>query len=277
MKDISSPQPTLRVVSNYRPYSKPTSFNVVVDRGGVQGLWHRQLRYLVRWPRRSSAPRTGVLLCHYLNSISARDAFVLDIGTGTGLLAMHCARIGARRVIGIDVDAVALEVARRNVDENGLQDIVALENGDVSSFSTKDKAGLIVANLPHMPVPKLVSPHDDGGRDGRMCVLELIGLAQRCLHPNGVAIFTAPDYLGITRRYSSTPSLKEIAKKSGFIIRVERRYKMEVRPSSYTATNKKWISTVYPRYTFGRSNKGMPTHWLFLASMRFCNERKSNE
>jgi ribosomal protein L11 methyltransferase len=46
---------------------------------------------------------------------------VLDFGTGTGILAILAARMGARKVTGIDIDSAAVENARENARENGLQ------------------------------------------------------------------------------------------------------------------------------------------------------------
>ncbi len=48
-------------------------------------------------------------------------ARVLDVGTGTGVLALVAAVSGAKRVLAIDVDPVALTAARRNVELNGCE------------------------------------------------------------------------------------------------------------------------------------------------------------
>ncbi len=52
---------------------------------------------------------------------------VLDVGTGSGILAILAARLGASNVVGLDIDALALDVARENVLRNGVQDQVSLQ------------------------------------------------------------------------------------------------------------------------------------------------------
>ena len=53
---------------------------------------------------------------------------VIDVGTGSGILAIGAALLGAREVTAIDIDPMAVKVARENIVHNGLQDkITALE------------------------------------------------------------------------------------------------------------------------------------------------------
>jgi len=55
---------------------------------------------------------------------------VLDVGCGTGVLAMFAARAGAARVIGVDMSTIALH-ARQVVEDNGLQGVVTILHGKV--------------------------------------------------------------------------------------------------------------------------------------------------
>jgi ribosomal protein L11 methyltransferase len=74
---------------------------------------------------------------------------VLDLGTGTGILAMTAARFGARRVLGVDLDPIAVRVARENLSLNGLADRVELRAGvsDPESEDLGETFDLVAANL----------------------------------------------------------------------------------------------------------------------------------
>ncbi|MCK9229160.1 MAG: 50S ribosomal protein L11 methyltransferase [Syntrophales bacterium] len=70
---------------------------------------------------------------------------VLDIGTGTGILAMCCAMLGADLVTAIDLDPLAVEIAAVNIAINDLHDRIRLVNRDASDM--EGTFNLIVANL----------------------------------------------------------------------------------------------------------------------------------
>jgi ribosomal protein L11 methylase PrmA len=52
---------------------------------------------------------------------------ILDIGTGTGILAIAAARLGAASVLAVDNDAEAVDAARQNVQLNGVEAVVRVE------------------------------------------------------------------------------------------------------------------------------------------------------
>ena len=60
---------------------------------------------------------------------------VLDIGTGSGILAVAAARLGAVSVTAIDLDPEALEVARRNAERNGVADRVEVSDVPVTGLA----------------------------------------------------------------------------------------------------------------------------------------------
>lgn len=80
---------------------------------------------------------------------------VLDVGTGTGILGITCAKLGAQRVVCVDSDKKAAEIARENVQLNGVQDRVDVINGDCATIT--ESFDLIVANLTAKLLLKLKS------------------------------------------------------------------------------------------------------------------------
>jgi len=70
---------------------------------------------------------------------------LLDVGTGTGILGIAGAKLGAERVVCADIDKKAVEIARENSEINEVSDRVEIVNRDV--LNIRDSFELIVANL----------------------------------------------------------------------------------------------------------------------------------
>jgi ribosomal protein L11 methyltransferase len=79
----------------------------------------------------------------------------LDIGTGTGILAMALAMLGIEEVIGIDVDPCAVSEATHNVSLNGLAEQVTITSTPLERLT--GQFSLIVANLAY-PTLRRLSP-----------------------------------------------------------------------------------------------------------------------
>lgn len=72
--------------------------------------------------------------------------FVYDVGTGSGILSIAAAKLGAGRVVAIDLDPVAVRIARENVSLNHVENIVTVREGDLLSVCS-EPAQLILANI----------------------------------------------------------------------------------------------------------------------------------
>lgn len=70
---------------------------------------------------------------------------LLEVGTGSGILAIAAAKLGVREVFAVDVDPVAIEAAALNARRNGVDWVVRLEVGSLERAS--GRFPLIVANL----------------------------------------------------------------------------------------------------------------------------------
>jgi ribosomal protein L11 methyltransferase len=75
-----------------------------------------------------------------------RGARVLDLGSGTGILAIAALKLGAASAVCIDIDPKAVETARRNFELNSLADRAEKFTGVLSSIPSAD-FDLVLANI----------------------------------------------------------------------------------------------------------------------------------
>lgn len=81
-----------------------------------------------------------------LEKVLPANAEVFDVGTGSGILAIAAALLGAKSVKAVDIDAVAVRVARENIADNGLEDKIEVKEGDLLR-GTEGQADVIIANI----------------------------------------------------------------------------------------------------------------------------------
>jgi ribosomal protein L11 methyltransferase len=72
---------------------------------------------------------------------------VLDLGTGTGLLAIAAAKLGVERVTALDNNPLAVDVARANAERNNCVDIVTVEQFDLMQGLPDMNYDLVITNL----------------------------------------------------------------------------------------------------------------------------------
>jgi release factor glutamine methyltransferase len=118
----------------------------------------------------------------------ARDAAVLDLFTGSGVLAIAAADSGAREVTAVDLSRRAVATARMNARRNGVS--VRVLRGDMFAPVAGERFDLITANPPYLPgdeeLPKGGPARAwEGGHDGRLLVDRLCDGARDRLLPEG--------------------------------------------------------------------------------------------
>ena len=69
-----------------------------------------------------------------------------DVGTGSGIIAISAARLGAGSVCAVDVDTIAVNIAKCNVERNMVEDIVEVSQGNLLQGIDKT-FNIIVANI----------------------------------------------------------------------------------------------------------------------------------
>ncbi len=74
---------------------------------------------------------------------------VLDLGTGSGILAIAAAKLGASHISALDIDKIALDNAKQNVKLNGVSPLIEITLGSINSVSPEltGSFDLAVANI----------------------------------------------------------------------------------------------------------------------------------
>lgn len=89
---------------------------------------------------------TTVLCIQAIEKKLKKGDQIIDVGTGTGVLSIAAAKLGAARVLALDLDDVAVESAKLNVKLNKVQGIVTVKQNNLLD-QVAEKADLIVANI----------------------------------------------------------------------------------------------------------------------------------
>jgi len=147
----------------------------------------------------------------------ARVRRLLDIGTGSGCIAIACARAFARaHVDAADISAAALTVARRNIRAHRLMSRVHAVRSDYFSALGKRRYDIIVSNPPYVShremralpreyrhEPKMALA---AGADGMAAVDVILREAGAHLKPGGILVVEVGDTQGtVEKRYPSLP------------------------------------------------------------------------
>jgi ribosomal protein L11 methyltransferase len=97
---------------------------------------------------------------------------LLDVGTGSGVLAIGAALLGAGEVDGVDIEPVAVRSARENADRNGVGAVVRIEQGSVGVGEPfQGEYDLVVANIIARVLIELASSLAKAVRPGGTLVL----------------------------------------------------------------------------------------------------------
>jgi ribosomal protein L11 methyltransferase len=123
----------LVIVPSWRQYApKPGEVVLDLDPGMAFGTGvHPTTRLCLRLLERHLAPA----------------ARVLDLGTGSGILAIAAAKLGASAVRAIEVDGTAVGVAAANVAHNAVEHVVRVEQGELSLVGRDERFDLVLANI----------------------------------------------------------------------------------------------------------------------------------
>ncbi|WP_371661058.1 HemK2/MTQ2 family protein methyltransferase [Streptomyces sp. NBC_00280] len=124
---------------------------------------------------------------------------VLDLGTGSGMLAVEAARLGGR-VTAVDISWRALATARLNALLNGQS--LRVRHGDLASAVPGRRFDLVISNPPYVPAPDTAPPRGparawDAGQDGRLLIDRICDTAPTVLRPRGTLLIVHSHLSGV--------------------------------------------------------------------------------
>ncbi len=100
---------------------------------------------------------TTALCLRALESAIGGGEKVIDVGTGSGILAIGAIKLGASRVLALDLDPVAVSSAKENIKLNGLQDVIEVRQSDLLGVLNRQDQGAQGALSATPPVDLVVA------------------------------------------------------------------------------------------------------------------------
>ncbi len=89
---------------------------------------------------------TTSLCLELLADIVQKGDAVLDVGCGSGILGIAAAKLGAKKIVAVDIDSVAVRVAGENAKLNGVSDIMQINCGNLAD-TVKGSFEVVCANI----------------------------------------------------------------------------------------------------------------------------------
>ncbi|MDR5015025.1 50S ribosomal protein L11 methyltransferase [Aeromonas veronii] len=144
----------LWICPSWRDVPNPDAVNVMLDPGLAFGT--------------GTHPTTALCL-QWLDGLNLTGKTVVDFGCGSGILGIAALKLGAARVIGIDIDPQAIQASRDNAARNGVADQIELY---LPADQPQDvEADVVVANILAGPLRELAPLIAGHGKAGSLMAL----------------------------------------------------------------------------------------------------------
>jgi release factor glutamine methyltransferase len=138
---------------------------------------------------------------------------VLDVGTGSGVIAIFACYAQASRVLALDVNPAAIRSARRNAREHGFNNVMEVRRSDLFTEVGDEQFDVITANLPfrNKPAPDVVARSQwDTGFETNIRFFQEAG---KYLKPGGRIYFAHSNF-------GAVDEVRRLAREAGFRVRL---------------------------------------------------------
>ena len=115
--------------ADFEPVYVDDRLSIVAPFHGVEARRNRVIEIDPKMSFGTGHHQTTFLMCQQILSLELGNKLVLDMGTGTGVLAILAEQLGAREIIAIDIESWSVENTKWNAERNGCTKIVAIEGG----------------------------------------------------------------------------------------------------------------------------------------------------
>jgi ribosomal protein L11 methyltransferase len=96
---------------------------------------------------------TTRMMCRLVEEFVAPDSVWVDIGTGTGVLAVLAVKLGAKSVLAFDNNEWSILNAQENIVRNGCEGAIRLEQSDLDSMTLPECDGIAANLYRHLVIP----------------------------------------------------------------------------------------------------------------------------
>lgn len=161
----------------------------------------------------------SILLCDFAKKIK-KDAKVIDLGTGTGIIPiLLTAKTKLKKIIGVEIQENMSEMATRSVILNKMQEKIEIINGDIKNTENifkKDSFDVVITNPPYKKVNTGIQNQEEGkliSRHEIKCNLEDIIKSTKYLLKNNGEFYMIhrperlADILLMMKKYTIEPKI----------------------------------------------------------------------
>jgi HemK-related putative methylase len=157
------------------------------------------------------SPYTEFLSRNIMNYNINKVQSALDLGCGSGALAILLAKRGVNNVYATDINPSAIEATKLNAELNDVKDDIEIVQADMLSFlAGTGEIDLIVSNPPSLPMKE--EPDTDyhmynyyGGSKGRDFIEELVSQSANCLQNGGDIMFINTSLADVGATFKQLP------------------------------------------------------------------------